>query len=71
MMSEISDYRGLLRAHFPPLSANGEGYAAKLMVSILLFWKNCYHTIPHLAKLARLCMTFAPTSASVEMVFSI
>ena len=47
------------------------GDPADQMTDCLDFWKRYYQTMPALAKLARVCITIAPSSASVERVFSI
>ena len=45
-------------------------HAAKLQ-AIMKFWETKWHDIPNIANLARYCMTFTPSSAAAERVFSV
>ena len=68
MTQEIATYKGHLR---DGVIQELPGDPADQMTDCLDFWKRYYQTMPALAKLARVCITIAPSSASVERVFSI
>ena len=68
MTREIATYKGHLRDwEIQGLPSD----PVDQMKDCLEFWKHYYKTMPALAKLARVCITIAPSSASVERVFSV
>ena len=68
MTQEIATYKGHLR---DGVIQELPGDPADQMADCLGFWKRYYQTMPALAELARICITIALSSASVERVFSI
>jgi hypothetical protein len=70
MVEEIPFYLQLIRGRqFPVMDENTNPYNYQMAESEL-FWHDCYHTLPYLSKLARICMTLSASSAAAERVFS-
>ena len=70
MVEEIPFYLQIIRGRqFSVMDENTNPYDYQ-MEETELFWKDCYHMLPFLSKLAQLCITLSASSAAAERVFS-